>query len=401
MPPHPSPRTLVTVLLLAEVLGMTGTMTVPALLPVFKDDWGLSNTAAGWLSGVVQLGYVAAVLPLLSLTDRLDSRRIYIVGTALSALSCAGFAAFADGFWSAMAWRAVGGIGLAGTYMPGLRILNDHTAGHPQQSRYLSFYTATYGIGTALSVALAGLLAEWAHWRWAFWTAAALGGLTVLLALRWLPATRPAAPAEPGAVFDFRPVLRNRAAMGYVLAYAAHCWELFGFRAWLVAFLAFALGAPAGVVPAEAAVIGTVAILLGVPASILGNEAAVRWGRDRFLTAIMLASAALAAVIGFTAGLPFALLTLLVLVYGCTVTADSASLTVGLVGAAPGGRRGAAMAIHSLFGFGAAFMAPVAFGLLLDVGGGAASLTGWGLAFAHLGLVVALGPLLLRTMRGA
>ena len=35
--------------------------------------------------------------------------------------------------------------------------------------------------------------------------------------------------------------------MGYILAYSAHCYELFGLRAWLVAFLAFAFAVDRGV----------------------------------------------------------------------------------------------------------------------------------------------------------
>ena len=34
--------------------------------------------------------------------------------------------------------------------------------------------------------------------------------------------------------------MRNRQALAYSLAYAAHMWELHGFRAWLVAYLLFA-----------------------------------------------------------------------------------------------------------------------------------------------------------------
>ena len=40
-----------------------------------------------------------------------------------------------------------------------------------------------------------------------------------------------------GFLLDFRPVLANRRAMAYVLAYFAHNWELFALRSWLVAFL--------------------------------------------------------------------------------------------------------------------------------------------------------------------
>jgi hypothetical protein len=49
-------------------------------------------------------------------------------------------------------------------------------------------------------------------------------------------------PAPPKPVWrqllDFRPVVRNRTAMGYVLGYGAHCVELYGIRTWLVAFWA-------------------------------------------------------------------------------------------------------------------------------------------------------------------
>jgi hypothetical protein len=49
-----------------------------------------------------------------------------------------------------------------------------------------------------------------------------------------LPAVKPL-PTE-GRLLDFRPVLHNRPAMGYILGYGAHCFELYGIRTWLVAF---------------------------------------------------------------------------------------------------------------------------------------------------------------------
>ena len=44
-------------------------------------------------------------------------------------------------------------------------------------------------------------------------------------------------PAAERRTLDFRPVLRNRAAMAFIVGYAGHTWELFALRAWLVAFL--------------------------------------------------------------------------------------------------------------------------------------------------------------------
>ena len=54
----------------AEILGLAGFSTVPALLPQFIETWSLTNTQAGWLAGIMSAGYMLAVVPLVSLTDR-------------------------------------------------------------------------------------------------------------------------------------------------------------------------------------------------------------------------------------------------------------------------------------------------------------------------------------------
>ena len=78
--------------------------------------------------------------------------------------------------------------------------------------------------------------------------------------------------------------------------------------------------------------------MLGLPASVLGNEVATRLGRRPVLIGFMLTSLVVAAVIGFAALLPFWWMAALLAVYGVTVMLDSASLTVGALGAAaPGG----------------------------------------------------------------
>jgi len=131
---------------------------------------------------------------------------------------------------------------------------------------------------------------------------------------------------------------------------------------------------------------------------VLCNEAAQKVGRRPIAVTVMSASAAVALCLGFLASLPFALLLAIVLVYGVTVTGDSATLTTGAVANAAPGQRGATMAVHSFVGFGGAFVGPLAFGAVLDLAGGGDSLIAWGLAFASSGLAVALGPLVLMTL---
>lgn len=86
----------------AQVLAQIGAQALPALLPGVVTAWHLSKTEAGWLVGVFFVGYVAAVPVLVSLTDRLPARNVYMFGAACAAVSQLGIAFVADGFWSGM-----------------------------------------------------------------------------------------------------------------------------------------------------------------------------------------------------------------------------------------------------------------------------------------------------------
>ena len=385
---------LILVLCTAEVAGMAGFATFPALLPTFLAEWRLSNTEAGWISGIYYLGYVGLVPVLVSLTDRVDPRRIYLGAMALSAVATLAFGLVATGFWSALGLRVLAGVGLAGTYMPGLKILSDHIEG-PRQSRAIAFYTASFSIGASLSFLLSGELADRLDWRWAF-ALAALGPAAAyaLVALTIAPAAPPPEAGAEGHLLDFRPVFANRRALAYILAYGAHSWELFAYRSWLVAFLVFSQGLQRdGGAMWSATVIAALVNLLGWPSSVLGNELASRFGRARVVALIMAVSALVAAVIGFSAPLAYVLVVGLCLLYGVTVIGDSGALTAGAIAEAEPGRRGATMAVHSTVGFSGAFIGPLVFGVVLDLAGGGASALAWGLAFLSMGLGAALGPL--------
>jgi MFS family permease len=392
-------NSLIASVCISEILSVMAIMFFPALLPDFQTEWGLTNTEAGWISGIYFGGYAAFVPILVSLTDRVDPRKIYLLSAGLGAISMIGFGLLAQGFWTATAFRLLAGISFAGTYMPGVKALSDRIIG-TKQSRAISFYTASIGVGTATSVFLAGFLSSYFGWRWA----AILIGLCpaagmVLFAL----AVRPKPPQTPDQLvrtsfLDFRPAFRNRSAIGYMLGYAAHCWELFGFRSWMVAFMSFSLGLQSqinlGLSPQS---LVTLILLAGVPASILGNEGALYWGRRRFITIVMLISGLIGCVIGFAGGLIFIVVAGLCFAYWIAIMTDSGSLTAGLVIAAKAEEVGRTMAVYSFVGLSMGFVAPLAVGAVLDIAG--SGIVGWGMAFATLGLVAMSGALWLMLFR--
>jgi MFS family permease len=383
---------ITTVLCASEVLGMAGFATFPALLPTFLSEWGLSNTEAGWISGIYFAGYAMSVPILSGLTDRMHPRRILLIGAALAGLSSLGYALFADGFWSALGLRLVAGMGLAGTYMPGLKLLSDHTEG-PRQSRYVAFYTSSFSIGASTSYFLSGEIATLLDWRWSFGLATAGSVASALLIVTMVPATGARIAEVPRMLLDFRPVLKTRQAMAYVLGYTGHVWELFSMRSWIVTFLAFSQSLQPSETIWNVTLIAAIVNLLGLPSSLGGNELAVRFGRRRTIIIIMIGSFLLSCIIGFAAPLPAPIVIGLCLVYGLTVMADSASLTAGAVAAAPQGHRGATLAVHSTLGSTAAFLGPLAIGTVLDLFG--SGTFAWGMAFITMGLGCVMGPVAL------
>lgn len=373
---------------------------MPALLPTFIEQWALTGTEAGWIIGAFYASYTLTVPVLVSLTDRIDPKRIYLGAVLLTAAGARGFAVLADGFWSAFAFRLVAGIGWAGTYMPGLKALSDFVEG-PQQSRSVAFHAASVGISGAASFIVASTIASWFGWRWGI----AFGGICELLAfaimIAMLPGREPkkTAEAEQTGLLDFRPVLRNRSALAYSLGYCFHTWEMNALRAWVVTFLTFALAATGGgnalLTPAA---IATILSLAGVWASISGNEVARRIGRQRFIVYVMVGSMAVAAVIGFSSAISYELAAALCIVYGLLIWADSSSLIAGTVGSAQPGQRGATMAVHSTLGYAGGFVGPLVMGAILDLAGGESAFA-WGVAFAHVAAVMALGLLAMVILR--
>ena len=362
----------------------------PALLPGMIPLWGLSNSEAGWITAIFYGAYVAAVPILVTLTDRVDPRRVYLFGVACTVAGHLLFGLLAEGFWSALGLRALAGVGWAGTYMTGLKLLADRVDAK-LMSRAVTGHAASIGVSGALSFSIAGLLAEFFDWRAAFVVAGSSAAAAWLLVALSVPRGSPPAPAAVGfKLFDFRPVFRNRSAMAYAIGYCIHTLEMNALRGWGVAFLGYVaiVTGATGSLLAPTLVLTALA-LIGTAASVLGNEAAIRFGRRRLIAFAMLCSVGLGGCIGYAGPLSYPLAVGLLLAYGFIVWLDSSSLTAGSAGTADPARRGATLAVHSTFGYAGGFVGPLMIGVILDLAGGM-SRAAWGAAFLAVAVLMLL-----------
>src|SRR5436190_18403612 len=198
-----SGKRLVVIVCIAQVLVQIGAFFWPALLPQLVPLWNLSNTEAGWITASFYGAYMISVPVLVTLTDRLDPKRIYLFGVACTIAGHALFGLYADGFWSAFWLRALSGLGWAGTYMTGVKLLADRVDAK-LMSRAVTGHAASIGISGAVSFSCADLLAAFYGWASAFVVAAASAAMAWLIVAATVPAR--GAPAEAardgGGLFD-------------------------------------------------------------------------------------------------------------------------------------------------------------------------------------------------------
>src|ERR1041384_3610004 len=227
-------------LVLAMCIGQLGNLLPHVVVPAIMAQhliplWGLSATQAGLMASAYAVGYMLSVPVLTALTDRFDARGILFAGSLVSGLGTVAFGLFADGLTSAIVLWGIAGAGFGSAYMPGLKALTDRLP-PGDASRSVTLYTSSFSVGVGLSFLVSQLVADRFGWRAAFFVTR-LGPLPMIGACPMLAPLKP--QPSPGHPLDFRPVFRNRTALGYILGYGAHCFELYGMRTWLGTFWAF------------------------------------------------------------------------------------------------------------------------------------------------------------------
>ena len=385
------------VLIGAFCLALTGVnlsfMVVAALLPTLIEAWSLSEIEAGWLGGIFFAGYVATVPILSSLADRIDPRRIYLGSALIGMAASFGFAVLADGFWSALFWRFLAGVGLAGTYMPGLKAMSDNVP-EAMRSRASGYYASVFAIGSALSFIVGGEAAAGWGWRWAFVVAGLGFGLAFLLIFVVLPRRAPDARTAPDS-FDCPPGVREpRASMAYVLANFGGLFESVGLRTWLVPYLVFLLNRP-GEQPAflSPTTIAAGIAFIGVAGAVAISELGERFGIRTVLIGTSIVSFAVAIATGAAVGLDY--WTVVVLLIACAVLnyGRTGPTTTGALLNADPKLQGTTMGIFAFIGFAGALVGPVAFGTALEAAGGRDDPAAWiwGFAAVAMGAVLTAG----------
>ncbi|MBA3889608.1 MAG: MFS transporter [Gemmatimonadaceae bacterium] len=351
---HPGRWRALTLLAIAELLGMSLWMAGTAVGPRLQSLWSLDSSQVGWLTTAVQLGFVAgtAVSAMLNLADIIAARWLFACSAILGAIANAALLQ-AAGFEGAVMARAATGFFLAGVYPPAMKMAA--TWFQARRGLAVGVVVGALTIGKA-SPYLVNALPDAGITGVTLATSAAavLAAALVMFGYREGPYPFPPRPFSWSLAGTIVREQKWRLATG---GYLGHMFELYSFWAWIPAFLAASAAARAAAQGTEVADLRIVSALsfgviaVGGAGCVWGGLASDRLGRERLVTIAMAASGACALLIGFTFGASWWLVAPIALVWGFFVIADSAQFSVLVTESVPPHAVGTALTIQTSIGF--------------------------------------------------
>jgi MFS family permease len=365
---------------LAELLSMAVWFSASSVVPSLSAVWDLSEAGRAWLTMSVQIGFVAGALisGLLNLADRLPAHWLFVVSSLLAGLVTALIPLAARGLSLAIVLRLLTGVFLAGVYPVGMKIMATWTKADRGLGIGLVVGALTVGSATPHLLKAFGGAGDYAG---VLYLSAGLALTSGLLAAIFVREGPHRAPTPPFSWRALGTVAADRETVLANLGYLGHMWELYAMWTWLPLFLLASFQAR-GLNDVWASVVAFSAIAIGGLGSVAAGKLADAQGRTTVVTGSLVVSGGCALVVGHLFGGSPLLLSLLVLVWGFAVVADSAQFSACVSELCPPTHTGTALTLQTSLGF---LLTLVTIRLVPSL----VRQVGWGWAFSAL----ALGPL--------
>jgi MFS family permease len=284
-------------------------LIVVSLFPFLQKDWGLTDTQCGALVSAVYWAIVVFTFPVSLLIDRWSRKKvigIMAVSWSLATLACA----FTRNFSQLFVARTAIGIGEAG-YAPGGTAMISALFPQKQRSMVMGLWNASIPLGSALGMAIGGLVAEHYGWRHAFGLVAIPGMIVSLLffgvrdykTVALTPSTPAKGSASTNAGQGFAVIARRfLATPSLILTYFAFVGNTF-LTSSLLTWMATYFHRVDNIPMSQAGIKGSLVLFLAIVGAPLGGYLTDRWMKKRMDARLLFPalSSLLTAVIFFVA----------------------------------------------------------------------------------------------------
>lgn len=378
-----NPNKALWTLSIAQFFVMQSWFVYSSILPIIQTDWNLTSFESGFILSFFHLGYVVAVFFFSFLTDKMNPKRLFLFGSLLAGIASLLFALLANGFWTALIFRTLGGIGVAGIYVPGMKLVA-HLYPPDKRGNALGIYVGSLVAGSGFSLFTASLFLNWIGWKGVF----LLVSLSCFIAYAIIMKMQIANSTISNHKLSFaliKKVMKKPNTL-VSLGYAGHCWELYAMWAWIGPFLVYYFTNHGYSNPIQLGnLFGSLVIMIGAVATIVGGKLSDRIGRIPTIQLFITLSIICSLGIGWITHLPIWIFLLVVFIYGFVIIADSPIYNTTVTELTDEEHVGLTLGIQSVLGFSFTVMSPMFFGFILED-------YGWSLAFTLLGLLTLLTP---------
>ncbi|WP_036551673.1 MFS transporter [Neptunomonas japonica] len=337
------------IIVIAQLLGTSLWFTPNGVASALIVDWALSLDQLGYLTSAVQFGFIIGTLfvAFSGLADRYRASRIFTISAVLGAVFNALFIVSEGSFASALLWRFLTGICLAGIYPLGMKLVVSwvpNKTGHA-----LAWLVGMLTLGTSLPHGMRGMSSGF-DWQWVVLGASLLALFSAVMIYRLgegqhLPAS--SALVMKGKALAAFKVPEFRAA---ALAYFGHCWELYAFWT-LLPVIVLATLEQASFSLYYAPWVSFIIVAIGMPGCLIAGLLSREWGSAKTAYLMLFISGLICFIWPFFAESSLIIVLILLLVWGATVIADSAQYSALAAATCPKEYLGSALSLMNSIGF--------------------------------------------------